>query len=115
MSSAEEIMAEHVAAFNAGDAERVLAGFTEDATWVTADYTVPAGEMRAFFEGAMRSLTPQLTVTRVIDGGNAVAAELTEKWTYGGTAKTAALVAVFDLSGERIHRAKIYREGSADA
>lgn len=115
MSEAEAIVAEHVHAFNAGDAARLLAGFTDDATWVTGDYAVPPGELRDFFETAMRSLTPQLQVTRVIDGGNAVVAELTESWTHGDVPKTAALIAVFDLSETKIRRAKIYREGSADA
>lgn len=50
------------------------------------------------------------------------AAEMTERWTHEGTAKTAALVAVFDIQAGvfvsdagTIRSAKIYREGSADA
>ena len=115
MAFAEELLHRHIDAFNAGDADRLLADFTPTATWVTGDYTVPGGELRSFFEGAMRSIRPRLALTRTIDGGNTVVAEMTETWTDGGESKSAALVAVFDLDGGKINKAKIYREGSADA
>ncbi|WP_163543190.1 nuclear transport factor 2 family protein [Occultella kanbiaonis] len=115
MSSAQALVRRHVDSFNAGDAETLLSDFTSDASWVTGDYTVPGGELREFFRSAMASITPRLDLVRVVDGGSVVVAELTESWTHDGEAKRAALVAVFDLVEGRIARAKIYREGSADA
>lgn len=115
MTSADELVHRHIKAFNDGDPDLLLADFTPTATWVTGDYTVPCGELRSFFEEAMRSLRPRLALTRTIDGGETVAAEMTETWTQDGVAKCAALVAVFDLDGGKIAKAKIYREGSADA
>ena len=115
MTSSDQLVARHIDAFNSADAARLLADFTDDAEWVTGDYTVPSGELAAFFEGAMQSLTPRLALVRVIDGSDVVVAEMTESWTHEAEAKTAALVAVFDLVGGKISRAKIYREGSADA
>lgn len=115
MSSAEALVRHHVDSFNAGDAEALLTDFTADASWVTGDYSVPGEELREFFQTAMASLTPQLDLVRVVDGGSVVVAEMTEAWTHDGETKQAALVAVFDLVEGRISRAKIYREGSADA
>ncbi|GAA2101977.1 MULTISPECIES: nuclear transport factor 2 family protein [Brevibacterium] len=112
---AEALVERHVSAFNAKDLDALLADFTEDARWVTGDYAVPAGGLRDFFGQAMSAVLPTLTVVRVIDGGESVVAEMTEEWTYEGVVKSAALLAVFDLEEGRIARAKIYREGSADA
>jgi hypothetical protein len=112
---ARSLVERHVAAFNAKDLDALLADFTEDARWVTGDYEVPAGGLRDFFGQAMSALLPTLTVVRVIDGGDAVVAEMTEEWTHEGAVKRAALLAVFDLEEGRITRTKIYREGSADA
>lgn len=115
MSTAAELVARHVEAFNHHDVDGLLSDFAPTAAWVTGDYTVPAGGLREFFAGAMESITPQLTLHRVIDGGDAVAAEMSETWNHKGQDKSAALIAVFDLSGGKIVKAKIYREGSADA
>lgn len=115
MGFADDLLHRHIEAFNAGDADSLLADFTPTATWVTGDYTVPSGELRPFFETAMRSIRPRLGLIRTIDGGATVAAEMTETWTHQGETKSAALVAVFDLEEGKIDQAKIYREGSADA
>jgi uncharacterized protein len=108
------LVARHVAAFNAGDVDALLADFTADATWVTGTYAVPAGQLRNFFRDAMQELAPRLTVRRCIDGGDAVAVEMTESWTFGDRPDSAALVAVFSLREGKIAAAKTYREGSAD-
>jgi ketosteroid isomerase-like protein len=108
------LVARHVAAFNAGDVDALLADFAADATWVTGTYTVPPGKLSDFFRDAMQELTPRLTVRRSIDGGDAVAVEMTESWTLGDRPDSAALLAVFSLRDGKIAAAKIYREGSAD-
>ncbi|SED73143.1 nuclear transport factor 2 family protein [Ruania alba] len=114
--SATDLIHRHLAAFNAADADALMADFDSDATWVTGDYEVPPGTLREFFATAMAGLTPHLQLRRIIDGGAVVAAELTETWTSSEQDKTAALIAVFDLDDQGlITRAKIYREGSADA
>lgn len=115
MDEAQELVERHIAAFNTQDVDALLTDFTPTATWVTGDYTVPEGTLREFFTSAMESLTPQLSLHRVIDGGEIVAAEMSETWSDGEEQKSAGLVAVFDLNDGKITRAKIYREGSADA
>lgn len=108
------LVARHVAAFNAADVDALLADFTADATWVTGTYTVPPGQLRQFFRDAMQQLIPRLTVHRSIDGGDAVAVEMTESWKVGDRPDSTALVAVFSVRAGKIAAAKIYREGSAD-
>lgn len=115
MSRARELVERHIEAFNNQDVEALLADFDPLANWVTGDYTVPEGQLREFFTSAMQTLTPRLILRRMIEGESAVAIEMTEDWTYKGDSRSSALIAVFDLRDEKITRAKIYREGSADA
>lgn len=115
MSQTHDLVNRHIDAFNNHDVDALLADFAPSADWVTGDYTVPEGQLREFFTSAMQSITPRLVLRRFIDGGDAVAIEMTESWTNEDTAKSAALVAVFDLSDGKITRAKVYREGSSDA
>lgn len=115
MSDSKDLINRHISAFNAHDVDALLADFASSATWVTGDYTVPEGHLREFFTSAMESLTPQLSLHRIIDGGDVVAAEMSEDWSHEGEAKRARLISVFDLSDGKITQAKIYREGSADA
>lgn len=115
MAQTHDLVKRHIAAFNAQDVDGLLADFLPTASWVTGDYAVPEGQLREFFTSAMESITPQLRLGRIIDGGDAVAVEMSEAWTHEGSGKSANLIAVFDLSGGLIARAKIYREGSADA
>lgn len=114
MSQTPNLVQRHINAFNDRDVDALLADFAPSADWVTGDYTVPVGQLRQFFTSAMESLTPQLTFRRAIDGGNVVAIEMTEQWTHDTTARTADLIAVFDLDAGKIARARIYREGTAD-
>lgn len=102
MSQTPNLVQQHINAFNNRDVDALLTDFAPSAEWITGDYTVPKGQLREFFTSAMESLTPQLTLRRAIDGGNAVAIEMTEAWTHDSTAKSAELIAVFDLdAGKR--------------
>lgn len=112
----EGLIREHVDAFNAGDLDRVMAGFTQDAVWATgADTFRGADELHALFAGAFASLRPTLAIRRVIAAGTVVAAELTETWAApDGAERVAPIAGFYTLAGGRIQRATIYREGSAD-
>lgn len=114
MTQTPDLVKRHIEAFNDQDVDALLADFAPSADWTTGDYTVPKGQLREFFTSAMESLTPKLTLRRVIDGGDAVAIEMTEVWTHDANASSADLIAVFDLEAGKITRARIYREGNAD-
>lgn len=110
------VVRRHVAAFDAGDLEGLLAGFTHDARWRTgrSDAT-GSDELRELFTGAIGGLAPRLTVRRLVEGPDGVvAAELTETWTRGGTTRTAPLAGWYRVRDGRVAEARIYREGSAE-
>ncbi|WP_265444665.1 nuclear transport factor 2 family protein [Flexivirga meconopsidis] len=107
----------HVTAFNARDLPGLLAGFTEDAVWVTGRYTCSGqAELRELFSGTFAAIAPQLRVLRVVggDAASVVAAELVETMTVEGTVVQAPIAGFYTLRDGRIAAAKIYREGSAD-
>ncbi|WP_328607162.1 nuclear transport factor 2 family protein [Amycolatopsis sp. NBC_00345] len=110
-----EALRRHVDAFNARDLDALLAGFTEDAVWVTGT-TVVRGidELTDLFADAMTQLLPTLTIQDVLTDGDRVAAQLTETLTHDGQERTFAIAGFYRLRDGRITSAKIYREGSAE-
>lgn len=112
---AESRIREHVDAFNARDLKRLMAGFTDDATWVTGSTTVSGrADLTEFFGKALTGLLPHLAIKNVIADGDRAAAELYETFHRDGTARDAHIAGFYTLTDGRISRAKIYREGSAD-
>jgi uncharacterized protein (TIGR02246 family) len=106
---------EHVAAFNAHDTGRLLAGFSEDAEWVTGqDRFVGRTALAQLFEPGLWSLAPNLLVQRVVVDGDAAAVQLTETLTVDGELGGFDIAVFFEFADGLIHRAKVYREGSAD-
>ncbi|MGW4489062.1 nuclear transport factor 2 family protein [Amycolatopsis sp. NPDC004368] len=110
-----ELLRRHVAAFNTRDLDALLAGFTDDAVWITGT-TVARGraELTELFSGAMTRLLPTLTIDAVLTDGDRVAAQLTERLTHGGEERAFPIAGFYDLRDGRIASAKIYREGSAE-
>ncbi|MFF3561009.1 nuclear transport factor 2 family protein [Streptomyces sp. NPDC002574] len=106
---------EHVRAFNARDLEALLAGFTEDAVWITGGTTVRGrAALTGFSAAAMRGLLPTLELRDVIAEGARAACQMTETLTHGGEARSYPIAAFYALRDGRIASAKVYREGSAD-
>jgi uncharacterized protein len=112
---AADIVRRHVAAFNAHDLDTLMAGFTEDALWITGA-TVARGrdELTELFAGAMAGLLPALVIRNLLAEGDRAACELTETVTVAGEERSFAIAGFYRLRGERIASAKIYREGSAE-
>ncbi|WIX79042.1 nuclear transport factor 2 family protein [Amycolatopsis carbonis] len=110
-----EILRRHVAAFNNRDVSALLAGFTDDAVWVTGT-TVARGraELADLFESAMTRLLPTLTIDEILLDGDRVAAQLTERLTHDGEERTFPIAAFYRVRNGCIAAAKIYREGSAE-
>ena len=118
-SSPPDVLVEHVAAFNAGDLDRLLRGFTRDALWATGAYSCRGeAELRALFAGAFAAISPVLAIERWTgdDTGalRIVAAELTETMTIEGRTVHAPIAGFYTISDGLIAAAKIYREGSAE-
>ncbi|WP_326569093.1 nuclear transport factor 2 family protein [Amycolatopsis rhabdoformis] len=110
-----EILRRHVAAFNARDLAALLAGFTNDAVWITGTTVVRGrAELTDLFRAAMTQLLPTLTIDDLLVDGDRVAAQLTERLTHNGEARTFPIAGFYHLRDGRIASAKIYREGSAE-
>lgn len=113
--SALTVLERHVVAFNDRDVERLLAGFTDDAEWVTGEYRCRGhAALEGLFRGAFNAVAPQLEIVRMIPGADVVAAEFVEHMTIDRKAVQAPIAGFYTLRDGRMSRAKIYREGSAD-
>lgn len=110
---AAAMVREHVRAFNTGDLDALLTGFTEDAVWITGT-TVVRGRaaLRDLFSQAMRSLRPTLRIESLLSDGGMVACQLTETLTVEGRERSYAIAGFYRHRAGRIESAKIYREGS---
>ncbi|MGI8760454.1 MAG: nuclear transport factor 2 family protein [Jatrophihabitantaceae bacterium] len=114
-AQAVAVLAEHVAAFNAYDLPRLMAGFAADASWVTGrDALRGTGNLSELFDAAFAGLSPQLEIVSVLVNGDRVAAELLEHIELDGQPREFAIAGFYRIAAGRIVAAKIYREGSAD-
>ncbi|MBR7833331.1 nuclear transport factor 2 family protein [Actinospica durhamensis] len=105
---------EHVEAFNDGDLERLMAGFAEDALWITGETVVRGlGELRSFFGGAIDGLRPNLAVENLVAQDCRAACQMTETLLFEQEQRSYSIAAFFRLRDGLITSAKVYREGSA--
>jgi uncharacterized protein len=112
----ENLIKAHVEAFNTRDLDALMAGFADDAVWITGRTTVRGRvELAELFAGAMDGLLPTLTIQDLIVGNGRAAAQLVEVYTHEGAEHTDNIAGFYVIKDGRITSAKIYREGSADA
>ncbi|MFD8563639.1 nuclear transport factor 2 family protein [Streptosporangium canum] len=112
---AAAVLRRHVDAFNARDLDALMAGFTEDASWVTGTSVARGvGELTELFSGAMAGLLPTLTIQNLLTEGDWAACQMTETLTAADEERTFFIAGFYELRGGRIASAKIYREGSAE-
>jgi ketosteroid isomerase-like protein len=115
VATARDHVREHVRAFNDRDLDALLAGFTDDAVWITGTSCARGRvELTELFSGAMDGLLPTLTVQTLLADGDRVACQMTETLTFEGRERSYAIAAFFALRGGLIASAKVYREGSAE-
>lgn len=115
MSSARELVEEHLAAFNAHDTARVLAGFAPDAVWATGQDIVRGRDALAeLFDAGLWELDPSLRILSLVGEDPLVAAELHETITVEGERRDFRIAVFFTVGAGLIRTAKVYREGSAD-
>ena len=116
MSATRAAALEHVAAFNAWDTARVLAGFADDAVWVTGqDRFVGRTALAGLFDDGLWSATPRLEVKTLLVDGDAAALEVVETLVTGGETQVCAVAAFLEVGPDGlIRRGTVYREGNAD-
>ncbi|MEV0569275.1 SAM-dependent methyltransferase [Dactylosporangium sp. NPDC050588] len=109
------VVRRHVDAFNARDLDALMAGFTEDALWITGTSIARGrGELAELFAGAMTGLLPTLVVQDLIADGDRAACQMTETLTVAGEERIFFIAGFYQLRDGHIASAKIYREGSAE-
>ncbi|MFI6316677.1 nuclear transport factor 2 family protein [Nonomuraea sp. NPDC050556] len=114
-ADAAAVLRAHVGFFNDRDLDALMAGFTDDAVWVTGTSVVKGrDELTALFAGAMEGLLPTLTIENLLAVGDQAACQMTETLTVGGEERSYSIAGFYRLDGGRIASAKIYREGSAE-
>jgi limonene-1,2-epoxide hydrolase len=115
MTSALELIEEHLAAFNAHDSDRLLKTLAADVVWATGqDVCRGHDELAGMFDAGLWALDPSLTTARMLADTTTVAAELIERITVDGELREFHIAAFFTVEEGVIRSAKIYREGSAD-
>jgi ketosteroid isomerase-like protein len=106
---------EHLAAFNAHDTARLLAGLAPDAVWITGQDTVRGRDALAdLFDDWLWSLEPHLDPMSTLIDGEHAAVQLHESITDGSARRDFHIALFLEFAGGLITRAKVYREGSAD-
>lgn len=115
MTTTRAAVLEHLAAFNAHDRPRLLAGLTEDVEWSTGrDRIRGRAALADIFDDGLWELGPSLTVVRLLVDGDEAAAELTEVLTVSGETHRFPIAAFFTVRAGLLHRVTVYREGTAD-
>ena len=106
---------EHVAAFNAHDAARLLAKFDPDAVWITgADRFAGTVELTELFGDALWAMRPSLEIRAMVADDVRAALQLHESLTIDGEEHAFDIAVFLEFADGLITRAKVYREGSAD-
>lgn len=112
---AAEVVRRHIEAFNARDLDVLLAGFRDDATWVTGTSRFRGIDaLENLFANAFGGLSPTLHLLSLVAEDGRVAWELREDYATGGVRRTDHIAAFYRLEDGLIAAAKVYREGSAD-
>ena len=112
----ERAIHKHIAAFNAQDLPRLLAGLAEDAVWQTGQDTFRGrAELAALFRGAFRAIAPRLTIRSLLIDQDKAACEMVEHMTVGSDTRQDFIAGFYRVDADGvITTAKIYRQGSAD-
>jgi len=111
----DAIVRRHIEAFNARDVDGLMAGLSENATWVTGtDSFRGVADLEQLFATAFTELSPRLDVESLLVQGDRVVCELREDYVADGARRTDHIAAFYRIEAGLITAVKIYREGSAD-
>jgi len=115
-SQVEKVIRDHVAAFNAQDLPRLLAGLADDVVWRTGQDTFQGhDELATLFSEAFSAIAPSLTIRSLLVDEDRAACEMVERMTVDGAVREDFIAGFYRVNAEGvITTAKIYRQGSAD-
>ena len=105
----------HIEAFNTRDLDALMAGLSEDASWVTGtDRLRGSAALEQLFAAAFAEISPRLHIESLLVQSNRVVCELREDYTIDGVERTDHIAAFYRVEAGLIAAVKVYREGSAD-
>jgi predicted kinase/ketosteroid isomerase-like protein len=109
------VVRRHLAAFDAGDVDGLLAGLTEDVHWRTGGGSAQgADELRELLTEVFMLVAPRLEVRELVARNDGtVAAELVTTTTVDDLTTSAPVSAWYRVRDGLIAEVRIYREGSA--
>ncbi|HEU5349424.1 MAG TPA: nuclear transport factor 2 family protein [Ktedonobacterales bacterium] len=112
----EQAIRNHIAAFNAHDLQRLLAGLADDAVWQTGRDTFRGRpELATLFQRAFSAIAPRLTIRSLLIDQDKAACEMVEHMAVDGDTRQDFIAGFYRVDDDGIIRtAKIYRQGSAD-
>jgi hypothetical protein len=114
-SNPAAIVEQHIEAFNARDLDALMAGLSEDATWVTGTDRFNGGAaLEQLFVAAFAEISPRLHIESLLVQDDRVVCELREEYTVDGVERTDHIAAFYRVEAGVITAVKVYREGSAD-
>ena len=106
----ENLIKAHVEASKTRDLDALMAGFADDAVWITGRTTVRGrAGLTELFATAMDGLPPTLTIQSPIAAEGRAAAQLVEVFTHEGAENTDNIAGFYAIKDGRITSAKIYR------
>ncbi|MQA32238.1 nuclear transport factor 2 family protein [Modestobacter roseus] len=107
---------EHVAAFNAHDTDRLLAGLHEDVVWATgSDLFRGTAQLRdAVFDVGLWEMRPSLAVRTLLVEGGAAAGTFREVFVVGDERREVDIAVFVTVHDAVIRTVTVFREGSAD-
>jgi uncharacterized protein len=111
-----DVVRGHIAAFNAGDLDALMARFADGAVFSTGeDVLVGTRAIRALFAGAFSApFEARLELRTSTVEGDTAACELVEHLQLGGgEAHLIPMAAFYTVRGGQLARVKVYREGTA--
>ena len=107
---------DHIDAFNAHDADRLIAGLHPDVVWATgSDVFRGAAQLReVLFDDLLWAMRPSLAARTLLIDGEAAAGMFHEVLTVDEEARAFDIAIFFTVSGGVIRSVKVFREGSAN-
>jgi ketosteroid isomerase-like protein len=107
---------DHVAAFNAHDTDRLIAGLHPDVVWTTGSEVFRGtGQLRTeLFDEGLWALLPSLAVRRLLVDGDTAAAICREVLVVDGERREFDIAVFFTVRDGLLCTVTVFREGSAD-
>lgn len=107
-----DVVRGHLAAFNAGDVDALVAGFAEDATFADGGQLLVGRRQiaKVFADAFAMPAEVVLELRQAVVDGDTAGCELLERVTVGGDTTDLDVAAFYTVRGGLLVRVRVYRE-----